>query len=204
MTVGDGTNTYAVSRSAAGGPIYVAIQPTSGATIEVIATDGTDDYAKTLTSKTYAANNGYNVTWNMTKLEKVVWNSTNVFNDFYEDDALNKWSRDPLTYEGITISLSGPDVSNFYPYSTAAEDAVLVCYGDDGDSFTFTAPSGKKFTKIEIIEKSYINFNAYGDWTRAANNKIVWRGTAANAVTLGTVYTNASHLNSIVFTLKDE
>ena len=140
----------------------------------------------------------------MTKLEKVVWNSTNVFNDFYEDDALNKWSRDPLTYEGITISISGPDVSNFYPYSTAAEDAVLVCYGDDGDSFTFTAPSGKKFYKIEIIDNSYMNFDAYGDWTRAANNKIVWRGTPANAVTLGTVYTNASHLNSIVFTLKDD
>lgn len=204
MTISDGTNTYNVSRSAAAGPIYVAIRPTTSQNIEVTATDGTDDYAKTLTSKTYAANNGYNVTWNMTKLEKVVWNSTNVFNDFYEDDALNKWSRDPLTYEGITISISGPDVSNFYPYSTAAEDAVLVCYGDDGDSFTFTAPSGKKFYKIEIIDNSYMNFDAYGDWTRAANNKIVWRGTPANAVTLGTVYTNASHLNSIVFTLKDD
>jgi len=67
MTISDGTNTYTVSRSAAAGPIYVAILPTSGATINVTATDGTNDYAKTLaTTKTYAAGNGYNVTWNMT------------------------------------------------------------------------------------------------------------------------------------------
>ena len=67
MTISDGTYTYAVSRSAAAGPIYVAIRPTTDATINVTATDGTDEYVKTLTSKTYAANNGYNVTWNMTK-----------------------------------------------------------------------------------------------------------------------------------------
>lgn len=133
----------------------------------------------------------------------VTWNSTNVFNDSHQDDMLKKNYTTPLTYEGITISFSGPDVSNFYPYSTAAEDAVLVCYGDDGDSFTFTAPSGKKFTKIEINDNSYINFDAYGDWTKPENNKIVWRGTPANAVTLGTVFTNASHLNSIVFKLID-
>lgn len=66
LTVSDGTNTYTVNRSAAAGPIYVAILPTTGATINVTATDGTKNYAKTLTDKTYAAGNGYNVIWNMT------------------------------------------------------------------------------------------------------------------------------------------
>jgi hypothetical protein len=202
MTISDGTNTYAVSRSAAAGPIYVAIRPTTSQNIEVTATDGTNEYVKTLTSKTYAANNGYNVTWNMTKLTKVTWNSTNVFNDSHMMDMLS--STTPLTYEGITISFSGPYGSMFSPYSPGMDSAVLVCYGDEGDSFTFTAPSGKKFTKIEIIDNSYINFDAYVDWTQPADNKIVWSGTAANAVTLGTVFTAASNLNSIVFTLKDE
>ena len=67
MTISDGTNTYAVSRSAAAGPIYVAIRPTSDATITVTATDGTKNYTKTLTGKTYAKGNGYPVGWRMTQ-----------------------------------------------------------------------------------------------------------------------------------------
>ena len=67
MTLSDGTKTYNVSRSAAAGPIYVAIFPTADATITVTATDGTKNYTKTLTSKTYAKGNGYPVSWRMTQ-----------------------------------------------------------------------------------------------------------------------------------------
>ena len=59
LTFTDGTNTYSVNRSAAAGPIYVAIKPTSGADIDFYATDGTNNYMKFVTSKTYAANNFY-------------------------------------------------------------------------------------------------------------------------------------------------
>lgn len=65
LSIGDGTNVYSVTRSAAEGPIYVAIQPTTSATIGVNATDGTTHYYKELASKTYAADNGYPVTWKM-------------------------------------------------------------------------------------------------------------------------------------------
>ena len=65
MTISDGTNSYAVTRSAAAGPIYVAIRPTTDATFNVTATDGTNNYVKTLTGKTYEINNGYNVGWRM-------------------------------------------------------------------------------------------------------------------------------------------
>ena len=65
MTVSDGTNTYTITRSAAAGPIYVAIQPTTSADIEVTATDGTKNYTKSLTGKTYEAGNGYSVSWRM-------------------------------------------------------------------------------------------------------------------------------------------
>ena len=57
--------------------------------------------------------------------------------------------------------------------------------------------------KIEIIDNEDITFTNYGDWTQPADNKVVWSGTAANAVTLGTVFTSASNLNSIVFKLID-
>ena len=65
MTVSDGSNTYAVSRSAAAGPIYVAICPTTNATINVTATNATRTYYKTLATKTYEASNGYPVSWKM-------------------------------------------------------------------------------------------------------------------------------------------
>ena len=71
MTVSDGTNTYGITRSAAAGPIYVAIKPTSSAKIDITATDGTKNYTKSLTGKTYAASNGYNVSWRMTEVPSV-------------------------------------------------------------------------------------------------------------------------------------
>ena len=68
LTVSDGTNTYNVNRSAVDGPIYVAIRPTSDATIDIIATSGGKGYYKTLaTTKSYAAGNGYPVSWKMTQ-----------------------------------------------------------------------------------------------------------------------------------------
>jgi len=65
LTLSDGTYSYSVMRSAAAGPIYVAIRPTSSANIGIIATDGTKNYTKTLTGKTYEAGNGYPVSWRM-------------------------------------------------------------------------------------------------------------------------------------------
>ena len=65
LTLSDGTKTYNVMREAVAGPIYVAIYPTADATIMVTATDGTKNYTKTLTGKTYAKGNGYSVSWKM-------------------------------------------------------------------------------------------------------------------------------------------
>jgi len=136
----------------------------------------------------------------VTLAEEITWNSTNVFNSAHQYEELNKWQSDPLTYEGITISFSGERFSGFTPYGGMGE-SMLVCFGDDGDSFTFTAPSGKKFCKIEIINNSGFLFDEYGDWTQPEVNKAVWSGTAANAVTLGTVYAVPNNLNSIAFYL---
>ena len=67
LTINDGTNSYFVSRAAAAGPIYVAVKPTTAADINVTAFDGTYVYTKSLSSKSYAANNFYNLGWRMTK-----------------------------------------------------------------------------------------------------------------------------------------
>ena len=133
----------------------------------------------------------------------VTWNSSNVFNSAHENVELAKWSPTPLSYEGITISFSGTKASSFQAYDEDDHIGSLTCYGNYDDSFTFTAPSGKKFCKIEIINNGSIVFTNYGDWTSDASNKIVWSGTAATAVTLGSVYTDADDLNSIVFYLSE-
>ena len=66
MTLSDGTNKYTVSRSADAGPIYLAIRPTTGATITMNANSSTTRYTKTLAAaKTYEASNGYPVSWSM-------------------------------------------------------------------------------------------------------------------------------------------
>lgn len=65
LTLSDGANTYSISRSAAAGPIYVAIRPVSNKNITITATSGSNSYTKSLTGKTYAAGNGYNVSWRM-------------------------------------------------------------------------------------------------------------------------------------------
>ena len=68
MTISDGTYCYSVDRTPSDGPIYVAIRPTSGATISVSATnsDVSQTYIKNLTGKTYEKNNGYVLNWAMT------------------------------------------------------------------------------------------------------------------------------------------
>ncbi len=69
MTISDGTNIYTVSRSAAAGPIYVAIRPTSGADISYTATVGAYVYEKSVTAKTYEAGNIYPLGLRMTKAD---------------------------------------------------------------------------------------------------------------------------------------
>lgn len=65
-SISDGTNSYGITRTAAAGPIYVAIRPTSSANIFVTAIAGTKYYVKSLSGKTYAASNGYPLSWKMT------------------------------------------------------------------------------------------------------------------------------------------
>lgn len=64
LVINDGTYTYTVNRTPSEGAIYVAIRPVDNVTITVNANDGA--YTKTLTSKTYSAGEGHNVTWLMT------------------------------------------------------------------------------------------------------------------------------------------
>ncbi len=67
------SETYSVARTQTEGPVYVAISPTSSATITVTATDGSKNYIKVLSGKTYELNNLYPITW---RISEVVLNLT--------------------------------------------------------------------------------------------------------------------------------
>jgi len=102
MTLGDGTNTYSVTREAAAGPIYVAIQPTTSASISITATDGSKNYAKSLTGKDYAANNGYSVSWTVKQQYSFTftgpYSHASLKMEFYEGDTWNDMAAKYPTY----------------------------------------------------------------------------------------------------------
>ncbi len=140
----------------------------------------------------------------------VTWNNTNVFTEANQNEivgAADGWkTKTKATFEGVTISFDGTTESSskFMCFDAGENDLKprFTIYGNEGDSFTFTAPEGKKFSKIEIIDNGETFFTPYGDWTKPEDKKVVWNGTPANAVTLGgTEITYFDHLNSIVFTL---
>ena len=105
MVVSDGTNTYTVNRTAAEGPIYVAILPTTGATINVTATDGSKNYAKKLTNKTYTASKGYNVSWTVKQQYSITitgpYSGTKLVMEFCEGDTWNDMAAKYPTYLSI-------------------------------------------------------------------------------------------------------
>jgi len=114
LTINDGTNSYFVSRAAAAGPIYVAVKPTTAADINVTAFDGTYVYTKSLSSKSYAANNIYNLGWKMTSGDNMLTT--------------------PLTLEAKTdgtIHIVEPTVGMKYKKNT--DDKEIISTTDDID-----------------------------------------------------------------------
>ena len=71
MAINDGTNNYSVTRSAAVGPIYVAIKPTTSSEIKYVAIGGTKLYTKSVTSKNYAAGNMYPLGLRMVEINAI-------------------------------------------------------------------------------------------------------------------------------------
>lgn len=62
LTVNDGTNSYSVNRTAAAGPIFLALQPVrAGQTILLSANTGSASYLKTVTGETLSAGKLYPV-----------------------------------------------------------------------------------------------------------------------------------------------
>lgn len=212
MSISDGTNTYYVSSSVTEGPIYVAILPTSGATINVTASDGSKGYGKTLaTTKTYAAGNGYNVTWNMSEMTTITWNSSNIGGS-YPNCLYVSGTYSPYDNEGITLSANS-DMNGAYwqDYGDPDEDGISFNANQSG-GYTFTAPTGKYFTNIEMTPTSSGGWDGANlgtgwtyvePWDPSDPVIVTWKGTPTNTVDLLKDANNfgGAAVKSIVFTV---
>ena len=96
VTVKADEDTYTVNRSAAAGPIYVAIKPIASKNVVVATTGGSKDYVKLLTGKTYASGNGYSVSWKMTPIIP--------FTDATANDVGRVIAIDGKVYDNTTIA----------------------------------------------------------------------------------------------------
>ena len=70
LTVSDGTDTYTIGRSAGVGPLYVAMKPVTAALTFTATDEDGQHYTKTLSSKSFVANNIYPIGMKMVKSYK--------------------------------------------------------------------------------------------------------------------------------------
>lgn len=116
VTVKADEDTYTINRSAAAGPIYVAIKPIASKNVVVATTGGSKDYVKLLTEKTYASGNGYSVSWRMTPII--------TFMDATANDVGRVIAIDGKVYDNTTIATA---------VNTTAV-AIISYVGNPGDA----------------------------------------------------------------------
>ncbi len=116
-------HSYTINRTAAPGPIYVAIEAQYNANVEITANDGTNYYVKSLTGKSYDYGNGYNVSWRMERdplsvpltLEAITDGTIVVNNAPYGMQySLNGGDKTTMSGQNCTINVTTGDKVAFY------------------------------------------------------------------------------------------
>ena len=203
MTLSDGTKTYNVTREAVAGPIYVAIFPTKDATITVTATDGTKNYTKTLTTKTYAKGNVYPVSWRMTELPEGALPGKFTINDSGDQVYFSKgnlryasdtWSFFDNQYDYYT-SYSA-DAWDKFGWSTSATTYGMNTSGDNsdysGDFVDWGATMGTDWFTLNKDQWTYL-FN-----TRSARSASTVGTTEDARYTEATINFDGTGVNGVI------
>ena len=135
LTINDGTNNYAITRTAAAGPIYVSMKPiVSTQTISVDATDGTNNYTKSVTGNALAASSIYTI---MVKaLKKIDLSQITADYPAQNGDILSG-TLDVANYPvkisiaaGATVTLNGLTINGTHADDDAHKHAGITCEGD--------------------------------------------------------------------------
>ena len=163
MTISDGTNNYSVSRSAAAGPIYVAIRPTNKANISYTATDGTNYFKKSVSDKTYGASQMYPLGLRMSDYsgidlsalgaDYVAQHGDVLIGKLTDDYKISIADGATVTLAGIIIN-GGDDLDTDWAGITCEGDATLVLADGTSNSVkpfrsqraAISVPSGKTLT----------------------------------------------------------
>ena len=144
LMIEDGTRGYVVNRTAAAGPIWVAMYPiASSQKIKVTAVKGTDLYqSDDITGKELAKNNYYNITVTTPKIDM-----SNIAADY----------KQPLTFQAI-------DGAAKVKFTLGSAELKPVEYSIDNGTTWATYPSG---TDIELASGDKVMFRgnnaAYAD-----------------------------------------
>ena len=109
----------------------------------------------------------------------IVWDVTNV-------DKLEVFEGGPYEKEGVTLSANAHMIHAIWANTGDPEYDGISFNMDETGGFTFTAPTGKAFTKIEMKANSkfgWMDANLGTGWAFNAPT-VTWKGTAA-ASTVG-------------------
>ena len=100
----------------------------------------------------------------------IIWDATNVGSDIYVDGYGSSYEK-----EGVELSANPGEI-----YAMWYNDGISFEAGQSG-GFTFTAPTGKAFTKIVMKAQGPSDWNEANLGTGWAynNSTVTWKGTAA-------------------------
>ena len=110
----------------------------------------------------------------------IVWDATNISD-------LEVYDTDEYVKEGITLSGNAEMVEATWKNNSNPTKVGISFLVHDFGGFTFTAPSGKKFTKIEMKPQGAAGWDIahLGDgWDISSNATVTWTGSAASTVKL--------------------
>ena len=161
MTLSDGTNSYSITGKDTDGHIYAAIQATSGANISCFATTASGNYAKSLTGKTYAANNIYDLGLKMEQPTDIVLSGVTVATTIQNGQTVSGTLGSNVKIsiaDGAIVTLNGAQINGWYGYSyqfagiTCEGNATIILEGTNrvggfADDYPgIYVPSGKTLT----------------------------------------------------------
>ena len=149
LTLSDGTNTYNVTREAVAGPIYVAIRPTTSATITVTPTVGTKNYKKTLIGKTYAKGNGYPVSWTMAKVVDYSSEINVPAGDHWYISGTSEYNNITIG-DGATVTIGGHLLMQNASIICSGDATIILADGTDANIFNGRIKAGPAGTTLTI------------------------------------------------------
>ena len=137
----------------------------------------------------------------------IIWDGTNI------SDLRVMGTRQSYTKEGVTMSGNGDDLeARWRDYGDPTRDGIAFEMMESG-GYTFTAPNGKKFTKIEMTVNGpagWDNANLGSGWAYFEDTMnwiftVTWTGSAASTVDLlkDADMFNGEYAKSIVFYLSE-